>query len=76
MQSVSVSTFKNQCLELFRAVEKNHEEIIVTKHGQTIAMVVPPKNTPNYAWKKLRGTVSFDENELFEEEADVWAEVL
>ncbi len=39
--NISAGTFKAKCLKLMDEVEKNHTEIIITKHGRPVAKLVP-----------------------------------
>ena len=58
-KTVPVSEFKAKALDLFSQVAKQRESIIVTKHGQHIATVIPAnmmageENVPG----RLAGTV-------------------
>ena len=40
-QNFSVSEFKKHCLALFEKIQHKGEEILITKHGEPIAMVIP-----------------------------------
>lgn len=42
---VSASVFKARCLALLDEVESTHRPLIVTKHGQPVARVVPIEAT-------------------------------
>ncbi len=55
---ISVSEFKAKSLGLFEQVAKSGIEIVVTKHGQPIAVVMPFKEPPrNRQGGKLRGSL-------------------
>ena len=40
-QNFSVSEFKKHCLALFEEIQHKGEEILITKHGEPIAKVIP-----------------------------------
>lgn len=41
MQQMGAGQFKAQCLKLMDQVQQTHEEIVITKHGQPVAKLVP-----------------------------------
>lgn len=41
MQHIAAGRFKAQCLKLMDQVQQTHEEIVITKHGQPVAKLVP-----------------------------------
>lgn len=41
MQQMAAGQFKAQCLKLMDQVQQTHEEIVITKHGQPVAKLVP-----------------------------------
>ena len=43
MKEVSISTFKAQCLQLLDEVNRTEEQLVVTRHGQLIAVINPFK---------------------------------
>jgi prevent-host-death family protein len=54
---VSASEFKAKCLRLMNEVGKKHEAILITKHGQPIAQLVPPSPLIKKPWLALKGSV-------------------
>lgn len=42
MQTIAVSEFKATCLKLLDRLSKTRQNLIITKKGKPIAMVVPP----------------------------------
>ena len=56
---ISVTRFRAHCLELIRQVESGGEEVVITRHGKTVARLTPPAGSPATAqkpWEALRGT--------------------
>jgi prevent-host-death family protein len=43
---IKAAEFKARCLQLMNDVQKNHEEIVITKHGKPIAKLVPVETKP------------------------------
>ncbi|KAI9134169.1 type II toxin-antitoxin system Phd/YefM family antitoxin [Acaryochloris sp. CCMEE 5410] len=41
MQQIGAGQFKARCLKLMDQVQQTHEEIVITKHGQPVAKLVP-----------------------------------
>lgn len=41
MQQIGAGQFKAHCLKLMDKVQQTHEEIVITKHGQPVAKLVP-----------------------------------
>jgi len=41
MQQMGAGQFKAHCLKLMDQVQQTHEEIVITKHGQPVAKLVP-----------------------------------
>jgi len=42
METISVSKFKATCLEVLRKVRLTGQPVLVTKHGEPVAEIVPP----------------------------------
>jgi prevent-host-death family protein len=40
-EQIAVSDFKARCLEIFETLRRNGRDLVVTKHGEPIARVVP-----------------------------------
>lgn len=58
MQQMGAGQFKAQCLKLMDQVQKTHEEIVITKHGQPVAKLVPVESQSNASIVGyLQGTV-------------------
>lgn len=61
MEKLSVSEFKATCLAVLERVRQTGEPVLITKHGQPVAEVVPPRSAekPLRAFLgSLRGTAS------------------
>jgi prevent-host-death family protein len=43
---IAAGKFKAQCLKLMDRVYETHEEILISKHGKTVAKLVPVEPTP------------------------------
>lgn len=43
METLSISEFKATCLAVLERVRQTGESILITRHGQPIAEVVPPR---------------------------------
>jgi len=41
MQQIGAGQFKAHCLKLMDQVQQTHEELVITKHGQPVAKLVP-----------------------------------
>ena len=41
MKTIPAGTFKAKCLSIMEEVKAKRETVIVTKHGQPVAMLVP-----------------------------------
>ena len=46
MQTVSESEFQSKCLELIDEVNESGEELIITKDGKPVSVLVPYKEKP------------------------------
>jgi prevent-host-death family protein len=42
METISVSKFKATCLEVLRKVQLTGQPVLITKHGEPVAEIVPP----------------------------------
>ncbi|MEO5768560.1 MAG: type II toxin-antitoxin system Phd/YefM family antitoxin [Polyangia bacterium] len=59
VETLSVSEFKATCLAVLERVRQTGESIVITKHGQPVAEVVPPRavDQPSRGFLgSLRGT--------------------
>ena len=43
MKTISVSEFKATCLAVIEQVRRTGQPVLITKHGQPVAELVPPK---------------------------------
>jgi prevent-host-death family protein len=59
---VSASEFKAKCLRLMSEVGKKHESILITKHGQPVAQLVPPPSLAKKPWLALKGAAKIKGN--------------
>ena len=41
MKTITVTEFKAKCLRLIRQMVKDHEPMIITKHGRPVAILSP-----------------------------------
>jgi len=58
---IPASRFKAHCLELMDYVRETGRELVITKHGEPVAKLVPvapPAGSEGFGW--LRGTVLFE----------------
>jgi len=56
---ISVSRFRALCLALIRQVESGGEVVEITRHGKTVARLLPPAGSSASAqkpWEALRGS--------------------
>lgn len=57
---ISVTDFKQRCLEIIRRVEKTGKPVTITRRGKVVARVEPPSSVADRAalrpWERLRGT--------------------
>ena len=56
---VTASEFKAKCLALFDRVRDGGETITVTKRGKVVARVLPPADTDDKPWTRVRGTATW-----------------
>jgi prevent-host-death family protein len=47
---IAAGQFKAKCLQLMDQVKQTHEEIVITKHGQPVAKLVPVDETTSSAF--------------------------
>lgn len=40
-KTVSATQFKSACLKLIDAMQRDHEQVVVTRHGKPVAKLVP-----------------------------------
>lgn len=58
MKQIGAGQFKAQCLKLMDQVQQTHEEIVITKHGQPVAKLVPVESNSTVSMVGyMQGTV-------------------
>ena len=62
MKTIPAGTFKTNCLALMDEVKAKRETVIITKHGEPVAMLVPIKADVDeiYGFLKGKGSISGD----------------
>lgn len=62
MKTIPAGTFKANCLALMDEVKAKRETVVITKHGEPVAMLVPIKNDIDdiYGFLKGKGSISED----------------
>ena len=57
-QTIPAGEFKARCLKLMDDVSATRTEIVITKHGKPVAMLVPVQEEPSRdIFGRMRGTV-------------------
>jgi len=59
---ITASDFKAKCLRLMSEIGKKHESIVITKHGQPVAQLVPPPSLAKKPWLALKGAAKIKGN--------------
>ena len=59
---VTASEFKAKCLRLMNEIGKRHESILITKHGEPVAQLVPPPSLAKKPWLALKGAAKIKGN--------------
>jgi prevent-host-death family protein len=63
MKRIPAGQFKAKCLSLMDEVQKTGEEIIITKRGEPVARLVPPREErPRRVWGCREGTAEILED--------------
>ncbi len=57
MQTMKASEFKAKCLGLMDEVNKTGEEIIITKNGKPVSILIPYKKIPKTLFGRHRGQI-------------------
>lgn len=57
-QNISVSEFKKHCLQLFEKIQHKGDEIVVTKHGEPIAKIIPLRKDLQSLRGSMKGQLS------------------
>jgi prevent-host-death family protein len=62
MKKMAAGSFKTNCLAVMDEVQAKHETVIITKHGEPVAMLVPVKTEMDEIYNFLagKGTVAGD----------------
>lgn len=73
---ISVTQFRQRCLELIRLVEATGKPVTITRRGKAVAQLEPPPTpTPGGVkpWERLRGKARWlaDPGERFISEEDI-----
>ena len=57
---ISVTAFKQHCLEIIRRIEKTGTTVAITRHGRIVARLEPPPSgraaSALKPWERLRGS--------------------
>ncbi len=69
VRTIPAGESKAKCLALLDEVAATGEEIIVTKRGKPVARVVATSDSP---FERLRGSVSYDREDLIEPTGETW----
>lgn len=73
-REVGAGVFKDKCLQLLDDVQANALELVVTKHGEPVAKVVPVGTHMTSAFGFLRGTVLAQRN-IVAPDFDSWGDL-
>ncbi|MBV9341851.1 MAG: type II toxin-antitoxin system Phd/YefM family antitoxin [Acidobacteria bacterium] len=57
MKTVPAAEFKAKCLALMDKVHETGESVVITKHGNPVAKLVPAEREGRNMWGDLAGTV-------------------
>ncbi len=57
MKTVKASEFKAKCLKIMDEVAATGEPVAITKHGVTVAHLVPATNRPKTLFGAMKGSV-------------------
>jgi prevent-host-death family protein len=57
VRKIAAAQFKAQCLQLMDYVKEKHAELIITKHGNPIAKLVPIEEEPVNLYGALKGVI-------------------
>lgn len=71
---VKAGVFKDRCLQLLDRVHAGELELLVTKHGEPVASVVPPDVRAPSAFGFMRGTVLAHED-IVSPDFEPWGDV-
>ena len=71
---LGAGVFKDTCLQLLDQVNARELEVVVTKHGQPVARLVPPDANIPSAFGFLRGTITIV-GDIVEPDFEAWGEL-
>lgn len=54
---IPAAQFKAKCLQIMDEVNRLHTEVVITKHGQPVAKLVPYEKTQPKLFGKLEGSL-------------------
>ena len=62
MKTIPAGMFKTKCLAIMDEVKANHETVVITKHGQPVAKLVPVDADADeiFGFFRGRGSVTGD----------------
>ena len=71
---LGAGAFKDTCLQLLDQVNARELEVVVTKHGQPVARLVPPDAELPSAFGFLRGTITIV-GDIVEPDFEAWGDL-
>ncbi len=74
-KEIAASKFKATCLGLLDEVQTSGHEIVITKYGKPVAKVVPVDAENTERWKRLRGTVTYNDDIVKPLGKEVWGDL-
>ena len=78
VRTISKSKLKANMLKLFRELEANGGELIVTDHNKPVLKITPvaEKKSINELFAQWRGKIEFDDEALNSPTIDEWGDIL
>lgn len=73
-KEIAAGKFKATCLGLLDEVQTSGHEIVITKYGKPVAKVVPIDEDVE-RWKRLRGTVTYNDDIVKPLGKEVWGDL-
>jgi prevent-host-death family protein len=55
MKSIAAGTFKAKCLAIMDEVQAKRQAVIITKHGKSVAKLVPVDDNSDHIYNFLQG---------------------
>ncbi|MEC5291336.1 type II toxin-antitoxin system Phd/YefM family antitoxin [Aurantimonas sp. C2-6-R+9] len=70
-KTVTATVFKSDCLKLIDAMNRDHEPVVVTRHGKPVARLVPVETNEGRQslFGAMKDTIHYDDD-LIEPAAD------